>query len=99
MVEAEYYFRYSQTLKSIGQYERADTMMNKFNKLKPNEKRALLYVSNEDYLTKIEDRSNRYTIELLAVNSEFSDYGPSFYGKELVFASARDTGIVSRKIH
>lgn len=98
-VEAEYYFRYSHALKSIGEYEKADAIMNMFNKLKPNENRSLLNTSNEDYLAKIAAKSDRYTVELLAANSKFSDYGPSFYGNELVFASARDTGIISRKIH
>jgi outer membrane protein OmpA-like peptidoglycan-associated protein/tetratricopeptide (TPR) repeat protein len=98
-IEPEYYFRYGLSLKSIGDYQKADEMMAKFNKLVPKENRALLSASDQDYLTKINKNSNRYTIELLTVNSKASDYGAAFYGTELVFASARDAGFVSRKRH
>jgi len=50
-VNPEYLFRYSQTLKNIGQYENADKVMYDFNKTTGKEqKRAVLFINKPDYL-------------------------------------------------
>lgn len=96
--EAEYYYRYSQCLKSVGDYSKADKMLEEFNKKSGNDKRAKLFESNKNYLEEIKVNSGRYNIEDAGINSEFSDYGNSFSGNRLVFTSARDTGGISKKI-
>ena len=98
-VEPEYYFRYSQTLKSLGEYTKANEMLAKFNESKGDDSRAQKYEATKNYLEIIEENSGRYTVENAgAINSKYSDYGSSFLGDQLVFASARDTGgIFSRK--
>lgn len=65
----------------------------------PNQNRLLLFKANEDYLNKIEKYSDKYTVELLTLNSVNSDYGASFYGEDLIFASARDTDVLTKKNH
>ena len=98
-VEPEYYFRYSQTLKSLGEYTKANEMLAKFNESKGDDSRAQKYEATKNYLEIIEENSGRYTVENAgAINSKYSDYGSSFLGDQLVFTSARDTGgIFSRK--
>nr|WP_315189684.1 OmpA family protein [uncultured Flavobacterium sp.] len=96
--EAEYYYRYSQCLKSIGNYDQADKMLAQFNAKSGNDKRAQLYASHKNYLEEIKTNSGRFNITDAGINSEFSDYGSSFSGNKLVFASARDTGGVSKKV-
>ncbi|MFM9827035.1 OmpA family protein [Flavobacterium sp.] len=96
--EAEYYYRYSQCLKAIGDYGQADKMLAEFNKKSGNDKRAQLYASHKNYLEEIKANSGRFNIADAGINSEFSDYGSSFSGNKLVFASARDTGGVSKKV-
>jgi outer membrane protein OmpA-like peptidoglycan-associated protein/tetratricopeptide (TPR) repeat protein len=96
--EPEYYYRYSQTLKSIGDYDNADKMLDVFNKKSGNDQRAKLYEKNKNYLEEIKANSGRFNIEDAGINSEFSDYGSSFSNNKLVFASARDTGGVSKKV-
>ncbi|MDY8133974.1 hypothetical protein [Aquimarina sp. 2201CG5-10] len=49
-------------------------------------------------LTSKEERSERFMINTLKINSEYSDYAPSFYEKELVFASSRNSNRVTRLI-
>ncbi|PRZ19241.1 OmpA family protein [Flavobacterium granuli] len=95
---AEYYYRYSQALKSIGDYAKADKMLEQFNKKSGNDQRAKLFMENKNYLKDIKANSGRYTIADAGINSEYSDYGSSFFNNKLVFASARDTGGVSKKI-
>jgi len=98
-VEPEYYFRYAQTLKSAGDYKKADQMMEKFYQKNATDTRAKIGMAQKDYLAEIKKNSGRYRIENAGINSEFSDYGTAFYKNELVFASARDTGSVSSKKH
>src|SRR6187402_1201694 len=40
--EAEYFYRYSQTLKSKGDYVKADQMLDQFNQKTSNDKRGIL---------------------------------------------------------
>ena len=97
--ESEYYYRYAQSLKSIGQTDKANEMMGKFNQKAGNDLRAKLFEKNKNYLEAIKENSGRYTIEDAGINSKYSDYGSSFYKNKLVFASARDTGSLGQKKH
>lgn len=96
--DPEYYYRYSQSLKAVGDYAKADKMLEVFNKKSGNDQRAKLFEKNKDYLAEIKANSGRFDIEDAGINSAFSDYGSSFLGNKLVFASARDTGGVSKKV-
>ncbi len=94
----EYYYRYAQSLKSVGKYTEADEMMVKFNEKAGNDKRAVLFKDNRNYLEVIKLNSKRFYIEDAGINSQYSDYGSSFRGNTLVFATARDTGGFSKKL-
>jgi outer membrane protein OmpA-like peptidoglycan-associated protein/tetratricopeptide (TPR) repeat protein len=98
-VAPEYYYRYAQSLKSIGEYKKADQMMVEFNKRASEDLRGKNFNDKKNYLDIIKANSGRYTIEDAGINSAFSDYGSTFSGNKLVFASARDTGSFSQKTH
>lgn len=97
-VEPEYYFRYSQTLKSVGDYKKANQMLETFAQKSGSDLRAKQYSSEKDYLDLIKENSGRYVIETLEINSANSDYGTSFLGNNLVFASNRETKGATAKI-
>lgn len=97
-VDAEYYFRYAQALKAEGNYEKSNQYMELFAQ-KSNDSRAKLYQENKDYLTDINAVSGKYTMDKTDVNSEFYDYGPSFWGNQIVFTSSRSEGNLYSKIH
>ncbi|HEU4788157.1 MAG TPA: OmpA family protein [Flavobacterium sp.] len=96
--EPEYFYRYSQALKSNGDYAKADQMLNQFNQKKVDDKRGILFKDNKNYLEEIKANSDRFQVVDAGVNSAFSDYGSSFFGSKLVFASARDTGGVAKNV-
>jgi outer membrane protein OmpA-like peptidoglycan-associated protein len=96
--EPEYYYRYSQTLKAVGNYAKADAMLEEFNKRSGNDQRGKLYVEQKNYLEDIKANSGRFEVADAGINSEYSDYGSSFLNNNLVFASARDTGGVAKKV-
>lgn len=89
---SEYLYRYSQCLKSLGDFEKANFMMQRFTRENTQDIRGRIYKDRKDYLEMIKENSGRYQISDAGVNSQFSDYGPAFFGDKLVFTSSRDAG-------
>ncbi|OIV39812.1 OmpA family protein [Flavobacterium johnsoniae] len=97
--EAEYYYRYAQSLKSTGQTDKAAKIMNEFSFKYKNDSRAKLYKEDVNYMDEIKANSGRYKIEDAGINSKYSDYGSFVYNNKIYFASARDTGNFSQRKH
>lgn len=98
-VTPEYFFRYSQTLKTLGDYENSNVFMSKFIEATTDDKRAKAFKSEKDYLDEIEGNSGRYDLENFDYNSSYSDFAPSFYREGVIFSSDRDTGNLARYRH
>lgn len=98
-VTPEYYFRYSQTLKTLGDYDNANAMMSKFVEATSDDKRAKAFKDEKDYLEDIKKNSGRYDLESFEYNSSYSDFAPSFYKEGIIFSSDRDTGNLARYRH
>lgn len=97
--EPEYFYRYAQSLKAVGQTDKANEMLEKFHQKAGNDKRANLFDKNKNYLDRIKVNSGRYKVEDAGINSKYSDYGSAFYLNKLVFTSARDTGSLMQRKH
>ncbi|MBO0354339.1 OmpA family protein [Muricauda ruestringensis] len=87
-------FRYAQSLKSIGNYDQAAQLMESFREMT-----STMSDFDEDYMTKIEENSGRYTVKTFPYNSKYSDFAAAYYEKGLIFASDRDTGNFARYRH
>ena len=98
-LQPEYYFRYAQSLKSVGDYAKADEMMALFNEKSSGDLRGKYAKEKRNYLEEIKANSGRYNIEDAGINSEYSDYGSAFSGNRLVFTSSRDTGSFAHRKH
>jgi outer membrane protein OmpA-like peptidoglycan-associated protein/tetratricopeptide (TPR) repeat protein len=97
--EPEYFYRYAQSLKAVGQTDKANQMLDKFHQKAGNDDRGNLYIKNKNYLDGIKANSGRYKIEDAGINSKYSDYGSTFYLDKLVFTSSRDTGSLMQRKH
>jgi len=95
----EYYFRYAQTLKTIGDYDRANAAMAKFTEVTSNDLRASIYNEERDYMEEIKENSGRYSLTPFEYNSPYVDFAPAFYEAGLIFSSDRDTGNFARYRH
>jgi tetratricopeptide (TPR) repeat protein len=62
-LESEYYYRYAQSLRAVGNNEKANQILEKFNQIAKNDDRAELLLTNENYLQQIKANSGRYTIK------------------------------------
>ncbi|MEX0272780.1 MAG: OmpA family protein [Flavobacteriaceae bacterium] len=95
----EYYFRYAQCLKSLGDYGTSKEVMDAFANLTANDRRAVAFAGEVDYMAEIEENSGRYKINDFEYNSPYSDFAPAFYKEGLIFSSDRDTGNFARYRH
>ena len=98
-IEPEYMYKYAQALKSKGEYKDSQVWMDKYKAAKSNDLRAIKINKKPDYLKKIEENSGTFEIKNLDFNSTESDFAPSFNGKDLIFSTARDSGITNRNTH
>ncbi len=97
--EPEYFFRASQSFKSTDNYNKADLLMDKFVETSGSQQIIQDYKNNKDYLNSIMNMEDKYVIENAEINSEYSDFGPSFFNGKLVFSSASGQGVVNPKTH
>ncbi|NNL15405.1 MAG: OmpA family protein [Flavobacteriaceae bacterium] len=99
-VKGEYYFRYSQALKTLGEYSKADLWLERLADLNADDSRAMSLKYDPDYLEKIEALSNRYSIKTVSINSSQSDFAAGFDNdRGVIFSSARDTGVARKITH
>ncbi|WP_445457997.1 OmpA family protein [Flavobacterium sp. HNIBRBA15423] len=97
-VEPEYYYRYSQSLKSIEEYKKANEYLELFNQI-ANDSRSNKFEKNKNYIEDIIENSGNYLIEKITINSKYYDFGTSFYGDKIVFTSSRPDKALIRKTH
>ena len=98
-VGPEYYFRYGQTLKTLGDYKNSDSILARFADMTSNDLRSKIIKTAKDYKEEIARNSGRYDIDLFEYNSKYSDFAPAFYKEGLIFSSDRDTGNLARYRH
>ena len=85
--DPEYYYRYSQSLKSIGDIDRSTEYLNKYFVAIGKDYRK---TASKNYLEDIEDNSDRFIVASAeALNTDMADYGTSFHQDNLVFSSTR----------
>ncbi|MCH8533801.1 MAG: OmpA family protein [Flavobacteriaceae bacterium] len=99
--EHEYFYRYSQSLRSIEAYEKADKYMKTFENLTGSEDSRVTRIKSEaNYLELIELQSGKFEIEKLEINSDLSDFSPRFVGDSLlIFSSNRNVSKAVQRIH
>lgn len=98
-VEAEYLYRYAQSLKSDEQYDLSDQIMEVLYAKSGEDNRASMFANERNYLDEIEKQSGRFELVKVGFNSALSDFAPSFRQGQLVFASNRTKDVSSARLH
>jgi len=94
-VSPEQYFRYAQSLRALERYDESLEMIALY-KANTSAVDGTVFENSgsQDYV------SGTYQVEKLKINKAgYSDFGASFYGDQILFASTRDTGVFATKIH
>ena len=89
-VRHEYVLYYSQALSRNGKYEKAITWYKKYDELEPSDPRGKEFTMAYRNLSSFYKDSTSYIIQKEPFCSDVSDFSPAYYGKGLVFVSARN---------
>jgi outer membrane protein OmpA-like peptidoglycan-associated protein/tetratricopeptide (TPR) repeat protein len=91
-IDAEYIYKYIQSLRSIGNYKEADKWFKELSAAQQGDSRLKGYNPDEvDIYSKLTTKNSEVvTIENLPFNSENSDFGSYIYDNTLYFASAKE---------
>jgi len=91
-IDAEYIYKYIQSLRSIGNYKKADKWFKELSAAQQGDSRLKGYNPDEvDIYSKLTTKNSEVvTIENLPFNSENSDFGSYIYDNTLYFASAKE---------
>lgn len=99
-VDPVYYYRYAYCLRSTGDIAKANEMLKIYIEKSGNAEKGNFLLKEVNYLEKIKENSGRYKIKDPGINTQYSDYGSSFFKEnKLVFTSARDTGSLGQRKH
>ena len=90
-LDSENYYRYAQTLKSLGKYKEANRQMDVFASLVPNDSRAKEHKLNPDYIPSLNSKTKLFDVSTTSIkNKGVSDFGAFLTNdNELYFASTR----------
>lgn len=87
---AEDIWNYCEVLKINNKHSEAMQWLQKFAAVKQGDSRAELALSQSDYITKLKNDIKRFEVVNLEINSEQQDFGPSYFGGKMLFASSRE---------
>lgn len=91
--DAETYYRYAQTLKTLGKYQEANRQMDVFAKMLPKDERAKEHLANPNYIPSLSSNSKLFDVAQTNIKSKGqSDFGALLANDNtLYFASTRNT--------
>lgn len=89
-VNPEYYFRYAHSLQGIGNHSEAKKWMKRFSKSTSHiDARKSNFIQGPVELDAVLKTNSDYELKNVSTNSKFSDFGASFYGDDIVYASSK----------
>lgn len=95
----KYFLRYIQSMKGVTDYEQADRLTKEYLNKKGDQKEIARFMGQKRVMDSIAKAKPLYKIKNLDINSTKSDFGASFYGDKIVFASSRDTTKFNEKLY
>lgn len=98
-VDAEYYFRYSQTLKASGNYEESNKILRDYYLSSNNQKAVENLEKENQVLENISVLGNRFDIKNMNINTPNSEFGAVPYGDKLVFSAVKIKPFAFEKVY
>ncbi len=93
---ADVAFEYAQVLKTGGNYKRAAEMFDKYGELSQKYDEARMQAEACERIELIKGDGKGWKVNPTNLSGAESDFGPTYRGNELVFASARKRGFFTR---
>jgi outer membrane protein OmpA-like peptidoglycan-associated protein len=98
-MEETYFLRYIQSIKGVTDYAKADRLTKEYLTKKGDQKQIAHYLHQKQQMDSLAATKPLYTVRDLDINSTKSDFGTSFYGGKIVYASAKDTTKFNEKLY
>ena len=93
-MSSEIMFKYAHSLKGVGNYKRSKRLMKLYNK----SMNAEVSGRNDIILDGLLSMNDKFEIDNLTINSNYSDFSPMFYNEdEVVFASSKDSSFYNTR--
>ncbi|WP_055443121.1 OmpA family protein [Lacinutrix himadriensis] len=93
-INPEFIYKYIQSLRSLGEYENANTWITKFKELQTSDKRAedfeIMDLAKYKELSSTEGKYVKFSA--LGINTEFSEFGGYVHDGSFYYASTKVTG-------
>lgn len=93
-INPEFIYKYIQSLRSLGEYENANTWITKFKELQTSDKRAedfeIMDLAKYKELSSTEGKYVKFSA--LGINTEFSEFGGYVHDGNFYYASTKVTG-------
>ena len=87
-----YFNRYIQSLRAAEQYEKADGLLKNRLETKGDMQLIARFNRQKRHLDSVNAIEPLYTVTNLAINTDKADFGTTFYGDRIVYASSKDAG-------
>ncbi|WP_077404727.1 OmpA family protein [Cellulophaga omnivescoria] len=98
-VTAEQYFKYAQTLRTLGEYDKSNAILEKFYDVASSGEKALFAKDTVASFNKIKANTDKFKISKFKYNSVHNEFAPTFFKEGLLFSSDRDTGNFAKYRH
>ncbi|NHF58265.1 OmpA family protein [Flavobacteriaceae bacterium TP-CH-4] len=87
-IQGDYHFKWSQSLKAIGEYEKASEVLTDYYTAQGNTQKLEQLQKENSYLENIRALGNRFDIMNLAINTPTAEFGAVQIDSHIVFSAA-----------
>lgn len=98
-VDEDYHFKLNQSLKAIGEYDKATQVLIDYYEKQGNQDKLDLLQQEIIYLENVRAIGDRFTIENLNINTEKSEFGAIRIDSNLVFTAAKKNATSLDKLY
>jgi len=91
-------YNYASVLLINQKYSDTEFWMEKFADMEKCDSRAKRFIENKDYYVKLLNDDKKFKIKNINTNTEFKDFGASFYNKKIVFSSTRPSKNIFKRL-
>lgn len=88
-----YMLRYTQSLRGVRDYDKANALVKEHLKKKAVIGQVKQFTNNQNHLDSLAKKESLYEIRNLEVNTPNSDFGATYFGNKMVFASSFDKDV------
>lgn len=92
------YLYLAQALASNGKYDEAKDTYEKYDKSQGEDQRGKGFSKTYSNVAKLSKNASSYTVEYLDINTNRSEFSPTYYKKGLIFVSARNEGVSVKRV-